>query len=557
MTNYAQHFSTLKTPQSEKADPAQVANSAGGHSFVLDKWKRLDRWLILGAEGGSYYASERKLVRENAQTVIECLGEDGPRAVGQIVAISDAGRAPKNDAAIFALAIAAGHKDEATRAAAIAALPKVCRIGTHLFQFAEGVQNFRGWGRGLRRAIGAWYGAKTTAELAHQVAKYQQRNGWSHRDLLRLSHPDPKHAEIYRWVIGQPAEARTVKRKNSTASYPAVGELPAFLAAFDELRKTTDAGEARRLIREHRFTHEMVPTELKNNPDVWAELLEHMPPTAMIRNLAKMTAVGLLAPMSVASRKVAEKLGTVEALRKARVHPIALLMALKVYQQGHGEKGKLTWSPSREVVDALDAAFYLAFDAIEPTGKRVLLALDVSGSMNGPEIAGCPGITPRIGSAAMAMVTARAEKSWHCVGFSSGVPGEFAYNSGRSMHHGYRAGLSELAISPRQRLDDVIRTIQCVPMGGTDCALPMLYAMARGLDVDIFHVYTDSETWHGDIHPHQALKAYRDKSGIDAKLAVVGMVSSGFTIADPNDAGMLDVVGFDSAAPAVLADFAR
>jgi 60 kDa SS-A/Ro ribonucleoprotein len=35
------------------------------------------------------------------------------------------------------------------------------------------------------------------------------------------------------------------------------------------------------------------------------------------------------------------------------------------------------------------------------------------------------------------------------------------------------------------------------------------------------------------------------------------MTSTGFTIADPTDAGMLDVVGFDSAAPAIMADFAR
>jgi 60 kDa SS-A/Ro ribonucleoprotein len=34
------------------------------------------------------------------------------------------------------------------------------------------------------------------------------------------------------------------------------------------------------------------------------------------------------------------------------------------------------------------------------------------------------------------------------------------------------------------------------------------------------------------------------------------MVSNGFTIADPTDAGMLDVVGFYPAAPQLMADFA-
>ncbi|MGO9172353.1 MAG: hypothetical protein ACLP7P_10355 [Rhodomicrobium sp.] len=61
----------------------------------------------------------------------------------------------------------------------------------------------------------------------------------------------------------------------------------------------------------------------------------------------------------------------------------------------------------------------------------------------------------------------------------------------------------------------------------------------------------------GNIHPVQALREYRKKTGIAAKLVVLGLVSNGFSIADPDDGGMLDVVGFDAAAPAVIADFIR
>jgi 60 kDa SS-A/Ro ribonucleoprotein len=75
--------------------------------------------------------------------------------------------------------------------------------------------------------------------------------------------------------------------------------------------------------------------------------------------------------------------------------------------------------------------------------------------------------------------------------------------------------------------------------------------------VDTFIVYTDDETWYGDMHPHQALEQYRQKTGIPAKLVSVGMTSNGFTIANPNDAGMLDVVGFDTAVPVVISNFAR
>jgi len=74
--------------------------------------------------------------------------------------------------------------------------------------------------------------------------------------------------------------------------------------------------------------------------------------------------------------------------------------------------------------------------------------------------------------------------------------------------------------------------------------------------VEAFHIYTDNETWVGNIHPYQALQQYREKMGINAKVIVYGMTATDFSIADPRDQGMLDVVGMDSAAPQLAADFA-
>jgi 60 kDa SS-A/Ro ribonucleoprotein len=85
----------------------------------------------------------------------------------------------------------------------------------------------------------------------------------------------------------------------------------------------------------------------------------------------------------------------------------------------------------------------------------------------------------------------------------------------------------------------------------------MIWARRQKLNVAGFITYTDSETWAGNIHPTQALRLYRDEFVPDAKAVVVGVTSSGFTLADPNDRGMLDVVGFDATVPAVIADYIR
>jgi 60 kDa SS-A/Ro ribonucleoprotein len=261
----------------------------------------------------------------------------------------------------------------------------------------------------------------------------------------------------------------------------------------------------------------------------------------------------VIAPGSAGAATVVAQLADRERIRKARIHPIGLLAALRTYGAGRGARGRGEWSPVREVMDALDAAFYTAFEDIEPTGRRLLLALDVSGSMTCGQVAGIPGLTPRDASAALALVTAATEPRYEVVGFFAGKGG-FVSVRGRSE---YPDGLTPLSISPRQRLDDAVRAVSDLPFGGTDCALPVLYAQALGREVDTFVIYTDSETWAGDIHPVQALREYRRASGIDARLVVVGMVSNGFSIADPADGGMLDVVGFDTATPQLIADFAR
>jgi len=267
----------------------------------------------------------------------------------------------------------------------------------------------------------------------------------------------------------------------------------------------------------------------------------------MIRNLGVMTRVGLLTPFGEPVRRIVARLGDREALRAARVHPVGVLAALRTYARGRGIRSDGQWTPVPQIVDALDAAFYLAFEQAPSTGRRTMLALDVSGSM-GAAVHGLPYLSCRGASAAMALVTAAREPAHMIAAFTAGQwPSRWA---------GLGSGLTPLAISPGQRLDDVVATTARLAFGGTDCALPVLEAERRRWPIDLFVVYTDSETWAGAVHPAQALRRYRDRMGIPARLVVVAMASNGFTIADPEDAGMLDVVGFDAATPAVIADFA-
>jgi 60 kDa SS-A/Ro ribonucleoprotein len=535
------------TPQSEALpNKNQVKNSAGGFVFAVSNWTRLERFLILGSEGPTYYASERDLTKQNIDNLKAALAEDGKRFVDTITQISDAGRAPKNDPALFALALAVADKRKDVSAYALSKLSAVARIPTHLFHFAQYVQSIRGWGRALRNGIADWYLSQDATKLAYQLAKYQSRDGWSNADLLRLSHANPElqadHKTVLHWAV---------KGWESVGDAPHSSKALLPIWAFEKAKRLdtqTGVKELVKLIADYNLPRECVPTEFLTHVEVWDALLQKMPMTAMVRNLGKMTSIGLVSPNSDAARMIGKRLEDAELLHKSRIHPISVLMAQSIYKQGHGMKGNLSWTPVPRVENALETAFYASFANAPKTGKRFYIGLDVSGSMGSGYISGT-ALTPREGAAAMAMVTVRTEADYYIAGFTNG--------SGRSQwsSHGYGTGLTKLPFSPTWSLGDAIRHTSNLSFGGTDCALPMIDALSQKIPADVFIVITDNETWAGSKHPTVALQEYRNKMGIDAKLIVMGMTATQFSIADPTDAGQLDVVGFDSSVPQVIAQF--
>jgi 60 kDa SS-A/Ro ribonucleoprotein len=528
------------TPQSQPADSRQVRNSAGGYTYQTSAEARLYRFLTLGTEGGTYYASERAITKENAEVVLDWAKNRGEELTERATEVSVAGRAPRNNAALFAVAVTAGLSDDAGRKAALTALPRVARTGTHLYTWAGYAQQFRGWGRGMRRAVADWYLDQDPDQLAYQMVKYRQRDGWKHRDLLRLASPGHEnggyakdasleHRALFDFACGRPAGD----------NLPRLAQAYLEALAVDRGKASVKAKTAAyvSLIRANPdLPWEALPDGALTQPDVWAELIANgMPQTALMRQLPRLTSLGVLTQLGAAAQLVATQLADAQRLRRARVHPIAVLLAAKTYASGHSLRGDSTWTPVPKVIDALDAAFYAAYEAVEPAGKRTMVALDVSGSM-GSQAGGLP-LSCREATAALALVTANTEPQTLITGFT---------------RH-----LSVLSISPRQRLDDAVRSISGLPFGSTDCAAPMAWAMANNVAIDTFLVATDNETWAGSMHPHQALELYRQRTGIPARLAVAAMTPTEFTIADPDDPGSMDVSGFDSAVPTLLADFSR
>lgn len=536
MSNYLQKNVSRTVPQSEQESSIQVPNSAGGFSFEVGPFDRLRRFLILGSEGGSYYASEKDLTKQNLDNIKGLIANDPNAVIDMTSVISQEGRAYRNDAAILVLALVMTIGSNEAKAYARARVNSIVRTSTHLFQFLKFLKALApgsGLGTSRNKAIASWYESKSAEDLAYQAVKYRQREGWTHRDAFRQSRPKGVNTSVGDFILGKRHEAWDDLR------------------IFDGFYTVQNATSTKEILDALDFWKmlpwEALPTKFLKEPDVWRKLFYNgqLQGQALIRNITRLARIGAFDDVSFA-HDYAVKMTDEEMIRRTRLHPLQYLNALTVHTDGQVQRQgsgwtswlqrKKDWVASPIIVDALNEGVHLSFKSIEPTGKRTLLAVDVSGSMSNYIGMGLDLTAAQV-SGVMAAVIARTEPYYQIMGFC----------------HQF----TDLGITAKMDLNTVMRRVQNNNFGGTDCSLPMTWALEGKREFDTFVVITDSETWAGPIHPHVALQNYRRKMGIDAKLIVVGVVANDFTIADPNDSGMLDVVGADANLPKLIAEFSK
>lgn len=515
------------TPQTQPLpgrEDVMVKNDAGGFVFKQDDWAALERFLVLGAEGGTFHVKEGDLVLRNVSILNRCITADASKTAETTAQVSESGRAFKNNVAAFVLAYMVSLGG-APRFAAFRVANRVLRTGRSLLEFHAmldtlGVKSTKS----RRKWLGRWMNERKPSDLAYQMIKYPTSGSLRQRDLVRYAHTDgasDAHKNVMAYILG-----------NGKAE---MESLPESVHGWELVKSATTAKEVADAVAKYRLTWEFVPGQWQGNKEVWQALLPNLPYMALLRNLARLSSYEMLTMGSDNAKYVRDRLINLDALRKARVHPMSLLVAWRTYASG-GALGKTSfkWTPTSIVRDALEEAFYLAFDAVEPSGKSILFGIDVSGSMS--SLAGTLPLSCAEVAAVLAMTAMRVERDSTAMGFNHGI--------------------SDLNLSRHDSLEAVLRKVEHVNFGGTDCALPMIHALNNGMTIDQFVVLTDSETYYGSIHPSAALNKYRDLAVKDAKLVVVGMTSNGFSIADPADKGMLDVVGISTDVPALISRFA-
>ena len=546
--NYKFFSNKKKTPQNQAIpgrEAEMIRGRSDGYMFEAEIWQTLKRCLLIGTAQSTYYANKRELTDDFVDTVKEAIASDARRVAKEIVYASD-GRSINNSAPILALVLLSmGHTPEAKSSVAegtsveetfqdakqafIEIFPQVVRTGSHFYEWLNYTKSMRGFGKVIKQVGTAWLAREDVKGLAYQLLKYQQRHGFTNRDALRLFHVKPvtpEHDRLYNWVVNGWSEL--------PESIPS--EATKQIWWYEWLKRNPE--ETHRAISEGRLTHEMAAPVGKMDRQAWQLLFETMPIGALLRNLGSLTQLEVLRVDNTGNcDRVEELLNNKGYLRKARIHPIDVLKALKTYASG-GKIGrsKKTWTPVPRIVDILEKALELSFSVVKPTNKVFLHAVDISGSMS-------YGVVDSVGlscceiATTMALVTAKAEKNYAIRGFST--------------------KFIDLGINKRDSFRSALKKASNRNFGGTDASVAYDWAIKHKFKADVICFWTDSESWAGRKHPAQALKEYRRRVNPNAKAVYITLAPYNITLVDPKDTNSWDLAGFDPGIPRLIQMLAK
>ncbi|XP_062579109.1 RNA-binding protein RO60-like [Saccostrea cucullata] len=559
--------------QTVRISTYQLPNQVHGYVFQTNFELQLSSFICTGSSSRNYWVRSREPRVEDLPFVSQLIEEGkGKKIVELLVHFSTKYRTCRQDPLLFVLALCCRSNDMETKMSGYNALKSICRIPTQLFRFLDFCKQIsisqlspsKGWGRAHRKAICDWYLSYGTEErklklLALHITKYCRRYGWKHKSVIRLAHlkvseenPVLKYLVIVAVKGKKYADSTKFMKKimkQGTYQKSFLKEIVDLLSGIETAKSTKDISQIKKLILKHRLVREQLPTFCLNDIGIWLALARHMPLTAMVRNLGKMSKLELFQVenptgdnISFEEHLIIAKLKNKELLAKEAVHPFTYMLALNQYKRGENHSGKLQWPVYPQICSALEEGLYLSFNNVKPTEKRFLLALDISKSMEeSVNVAGAPTLQALEVAAFMSTLTIKTEKNCDAIVFTNEKVNVLPIGSSDT--------LNEVT----ENIRSLARPVRDIP---ADASWPFKYALENKRRYDVFVIYTDSNVSLSDPHPSQALQLYREATGNkEVRLVVCNLACSDVSIGDIEDPFTLTVCGFDSYVPQTISNF--
>lgn len=508
-----------------------IKNDAGGWGFELSPREKLSRFIAVGDVNGTYYVDyEANLSRSFDNIKNHFLSSEAEMLffLSEVKRSLEEGFAMRINTTLFSLAVLCSNQNKfpAIKKQALALIPTL-RTPTQLFYFLKTLKSFSGWNRSLRRAVASWYTQHeySVGDLIYKVLKYRQREGYTHADVIKLCHLKSsvkRFNNLIKYVL------LSNKSNVSLEELSKILDQEPSLKAFSILSTCSDE-QLVEIVEKHKFSWEMIPTDRLNNQKVLKAILPNLQPVALMRNLNR------YAYNDITTQAVSNEVDYIcsvftdkEKMKMANIHPIILANNIKTYSQGTGNLGNKTWTANSKILEAMEDAYYNSFDYLPKINKKILVAVDESGSMN----SSCSNTCLLMSTVAkMIAVTLMRQ----CSKIDS-----IAFTSERNIND-----LQNLKLNKHSSLIDILKSPS--NGGGTDCSLPIRFMLEKKLKYDAVVIITDSETWaeKGNERHYSLLHKYRASVNKDIKVIEIGL-DENFSIQPPEDKNCYRINGFDA-----------
>lgn len=521
---------------------------------------KLKRFLHYGRETALYQPGDRyinKYFEPDNVTSIEALIADGKDsdAVAHIVKAFSDGYSAHPQSLVYALALCARQQtSEKLRIAAYSAVKTVCKAPEDFFLFIKFAYDLSqpnsGWGRGWRHVVTDWYLKKEPMELSACVTKFRGQYGWTHRDVVRLSHPKSANvaiAAVLKYVVRGLKDA-----KKEFGDKPEAQQVLTYLQTIEDFKHCDDEHIAARLIEMHSLSLEHVPAHFLKSKQVWNALIPHLPLRLLLQNLKRLGRLWFIKGNQPIVAKILDALNNQSAIGESNLHPAHVFVTLRNYESlgkptayAHrtsqpDTKTKTTPQPHPRVVEALNQLLASSFTLLVPTGMRYLVAIDVRSQMVHGKCWHCFNVSPAQAAVLMTLSLVKAERDVTVMAF------------------GAEGSMQPVELDKNISIQETQNKLKEIPNGPVDLSQPLLWAKKMKKPVDVFIVLTDSQVKQGRVNAVKTLQQYRSALSLpNTKMVTCGLGISKFAVACPNDPGMLDVAGFDAEVPRVVEAFSR
>jgi 60 kDa SS-A/Ro ribonucleoprotein len=483
-------------------------NYEGFPTFYRSLEEQTLQVLTTGVWEHTFYADQTTLAREALDVIGQMVAKD-PELLARMIVYA------RNDGLLRTVPIAAlvalSHADSGSFARAF---PRVIRTPNDLKDFVATARKGdlrAGLGRAVKRAVNDWLNGLTE----YHAIKYGSRGGdMSLRDVLRITHPQPKDARtdaLFHYLVHGLTEESAARIRE---------RLPQ-VWAFEQLKRAEDPTERRRRIVEGRLPYEVVVGATAPDTALWSELMRQMPYMALLRHVNTLARAGVLAD-GEAAQYVAGWLTSPTAVAKSMVLPFRFFIARKTLVEA---------VPSR-VHEAIEEALELSFANVPRLPGRVCIAPDVSGSMS------CGFVSGR-GQARYIDIAAIFAAA--CLRMSQDA-----------MVLPFEDRVVPVRLSPRDTLMTTAEKLASIGGGGTAVGAPISQLLRERVKVDTFIGITDGEDWcycgSGDERGFlNAWRKYKASVNRDAKAFLLTLAPYRHAVAPPNEPDVWFIYGWSDA----------